>query len=270
MANRNNKNTVTTSPDQAVVAVASPDQAVANLYESMPDFLRDKVGSARGQENVGADDLVIPRLEVVQDLSPCRKRNEPTYIEGAQEGMLYNNVTRELYGESVLVIPVGFVKEWLIWKDRNKGGGFRGAFPSLEAAEDALANLVDSDGRPESEDCAIVDTNQQFCLLVKPDGSAEEIVVSMAKSKAKVSRKWNSLIRLGNGDSFSRVYRLSAVEDVNNKNQKFYNFSVAAAGFPAESLYRRAEKMYEAISKGGVVAHRGEEEPAAGTADSGY
>jgi hypothetical protein len=221
------------------------------VQDQMPDFLRDKQGSARGQENVQAEDLVIPRLEVVQDLSPCRKRNDPNYIEGAQEGMLYNNVTRELYGENVLVVPVGFVKEWLIWKDREKGGGFRGAFPSQADAEAAREQLEDAD------DCEVVDTNQQFCLLLKPDGSVEEIVVSMAKSKAKVSRKWNSLIRLANGDSFSRVYRLSAVEDTNNKNQKFYNFGVAAVGFPSEQVYRRAEKMYEAIVKGHVVADRG-------------
>lgn len=230
--------------------IATQQQPSTALAE-MPDYLREKQGSARGQENVQAEDLVIPRLEVVQDLSPARKKSDPNYIEGAEEGMLYNNVTRELYGKDVMVIPVGFVKEWLIWKDREKGGGFRGAFPSQADAEAARDGLEDGD------DCEVVDTNQQFCLLVKPDGTAEEIVVSMAKSKAKVSRKWNSLIRLANGDSFSRIYRLSAVEDKNNKNQSFYNIGVAAAGFPPEHLYRRAEKMYEAIVKGHVVADRG-------------
>lgn len=235
--------------------IANIEQSNTSLAvsDSMPDFLRDKQGSARGQENVGAEDLVIPRLEVVQDLSPARKKSDPNYIEGAEEGMLYNNVTRELYGKSVLVVPVGFVKEWLIWKDREKGGGFRGAFPSQAEAEAVR------DGLDDGDDCEVIDTNQQFCLLIKEDGTAEEIVVSMAKSKAKVSRKWNSLIRLANGDSFSRVYRLSAVEDKNNKNQSFYNFGVAQAGFPSEQVYRRAEKMYEAIVKGHVVADRGSE-----------
>lgn len=227
-----------------------PNPPAGAVSNQMPDFLKDKAGSARGQENVGHEDLVIPRLEVIQDLSPARKRSDPNYIEGAEEGMLYNNVTRELYGKEVLVIPVGFVKEWLIWKDRNEGGGFRGAFATKELADAAIDGLEDGD------DCEVIDTNQQFCLLVKPDGTAEEIVVSMAKSKAKVSRKWNSLIRLANADSFSRVYRLTAVEDKNTKNQAFYNIGVAAAGFPSEQLYRRAEKMYESIAKGHVVADR--------------
>jgi hypothetical protein len=248
------------------IANVEQNTAVTTTSDQMPDYLREKQGSARGQENVGAEDLVIPRLEVIQDLSPCRKRSDPNYIDGAEEGLLYNNVTRELYGKDVLVVPVGFVKEWLIWKDRDNGGGFRGAFPTQAAAEEALANLTDGDGRSESDMCEVVDTNQQFCLLIKPDGTVEEIVVSMAKSKAKVSRKWNSLIRLANADSFARVYRLSAVEDKNNKNQSFYNLNVAQAGFPSEAVYRRAEKMYEAIVKGHVVADRGADasEPSGG------
>lgn len=248
--------------------IANVNEANSALVVSdqLPEYLRNQQGQARGQENVGAEDLVIPRLEVVQDLSPCRKKSDPNYIEGAESGMLYNSVTRELYGESVIVVPVGFVKEWLLWKDREKGGGFRGAFPSEKAASEARSQLLDADGKPEGDDVDIVDTNQQFCILIKADGTTEEIVVSMAKSKAKVSRKWNSLIRIGNGDSFSRAYRLQAVEDKNNKNQSFYNFGVAAAGFPSESVYRKAEKMYEAFVGGNIVADRSadgnDEEPA--------
>lgn len=263
----------TKKPESTEVATTIDQNTdLATVQSSMPDYLRAQQGSARGQENVGAEDLVIPRLEVVQDLSPARKKSDSNYIEGAEEGLLYNNVTRELYGKDVLVVPVGFVKEWLIWKDRDNGGGFRGAFPDKATAEDALAGLVDGDGRSESDMCEIVDTNQQFCLLVKPDGTVEEIVVSMAKSKAKISRKWNSLIRLANGDSFSRVYRLSAVEDKNNKNQSFYNLNVAQAGFPSEPVYRRAEKMYEAIVKGHLVADRGADtsEPVNGGGSNEY
>jgi len=236
--------------------IATTEQQNTSLavQDQLPDFLREKQGSARGRENVGVEDLVIPRLELIQDLSPARKRNDPAYIEGAQEGMLFNNVTRELYGESVLVIPVGYVKEWLLWKDRKAGGGFGGAFPSERAAIDARDLLEDGDSYE------VVDTGQQFCLLIKPDGTLEEIVVSMAKSKAKVSRKWNSLIRIANGDSFSRVYKLKAVEDQNKQGQSYFNFDVSAAGYPTEAAYKRAEAMYEALAGGKVRADRSQDE----------
>lgn len=225
--------------------VAHAAQTAMAMSDDMPDFLKNQNGPGRGSEEVGADDLTIPRLELVQDLSPCRKRNDPAYIEGIEEGMLYNNVTRQNYGESVLIVPVYFRKEYLIWKDRNEGGGFRGAFPTQEAAEAARADLEDGDM------CEVIDTAQHFCLLIDPaNGKAEEIVISMNKSKMKVSRKLNSLIRMNGGDSFSRVYRVTAVAEKNSKNQDFFNFSVAPAGYPTREVYQKAESMYDAVRSG--------------------
>ena len=80
-----------------VAVIDSTELAVSN---DLPDWLQGK-GAARGSENVTTDDMLIPRIELVQALSPARKKSDAAYIEGAEEGMLYNNVTRELYGESV-------------------------------------------------------------------------------------------------------------------------------------------------------------------------
>lgn len=221
----------------------SKDKQVATVQATMPAFLQG-MQSTRGAENVTTSDLIIPRLEIVQSLSPCRKKSDPNYIDGAEEGMLYNNVTRELYGPDVMLMPVFYKKEWLIWKDRLKGGGFRGAFPTeLEAVQ--ICGTLES-----PDDYDIQDTAQQFCLLVKADGTAEEIVVSMAKTKLKASRKWNSLIRLAGGDSFSRVYKLSGISAQNANGDEYYTIDVANAGFPTEELYRRAETLYDAVSAG--------------------
>jgi hypothetical protein len=190
-------------------------------------------------------------LEIVQDLSPCRKKNDQSYIPGAEGGMLYNNVTRQLYGPEVLILPVHFKKEYLVWKDRAKGGGFRGAFAALTEAEEAVSRLEDG------PDCEVIDTAQHFCLIVTPEtGKTEEIVISMSKSKAKVSRKLNSLVRMAGGDSFSRVYRLTSVSEKNNKNQDFYNLSVSPAGFPTKALFDKAVRLYEGISSGTIQIDR--------------
>jgi hypothetical protein len=244
----------------AVAVKPDAAQAVSMVSDDVPEWLKQQEGPGRGSENVGADDLVIPRLELVQDLSPCRKRADPNYIEGCEEGMLYNNVTRQLYGTEVLAIPVYFRKEWLIWKDRNQGGGFRGAFSSPDEAQAALAELEDADA------CQILDTAQYFCLLLHPTtGKIEEIAVSMSKSKMKVSRKWNSLMRLNGGDTFSRVYRISAVGEKNSKNQDFFNLQVASAGFPSQALFKKAEEFYKSISAGKVSVDRRQEEAEEGS-----
>jgi hypothetical protein len=228
--------------------VAVVQQSSLMMSDEIPDFLKGNAGN-RGSENVGANDLIIPRLELVQDLSPCRKKSDPSYIEGCEEGMMYNNVTRQLYGDSLFIVPVYYKKEWLIWKKRNDGGGFRGAFGSEAEAEDAREALEDGDK------CDITDTAQHFCLAVSGD-KVEEIVVSMSRSKMKVSRKLNSLIRMNGGDSFSRVYRLGTTSEKNSKNQDYFNLTVAAAGFPSKELYSRAENLYNAIREGAVSIDR--------------
>ena len=210
--------------------------------EALPAFLNK--GQARGSEHVTQADLVIPRLELIQALSPCRKKSDPSYIEGAEEGMLYNSVTRELYGADAQVIPVSYRKEWLVWKDRNKGGGFRGAFPSMDAAQAAIRLMEDG------ADCEVLDTAQHFCLLVHKDGFAEEIVVSMSRTKLKASRKWNSLIRITELDSFAKWYKISAITATNAQNQEYHTFDVANGGFVSEELYRRAEKLWAQVESG--------------------
>lgn len=220
------------------------------VLQEVPDFLKNNSGQARGTEQVSSDDLMIPRLELVQDLSPCRKKTDPQYIPGCEEGMFYNNISRQLYGTSVLVIPVYFKKEWLIWKNRDAGGGFRGAFDSERLAKEALINLEDAD------DCEIVDTAQMFCLVYGSSSNLEEAVISMSKSKMKASRAWNSLIRLAGGDSFSRVYKIESFMDTNSKNQTFYNFKISNFGFPTQAVYEKAESLYNSIRNGGITVDR--------------
>lgn len=227
---------------------------VENTAGQLPAHLQKRAGgSIRGAEEVKAEDLILPRLEIVQALSPCRKPQDPAFIEGATEGQLYNNVTRQLYGSQVVVVPVYFKKEYLLWKDRDEGGGFRGAFPTKELAEDARELL-----EPVERDLVeAIDTAQHFCLLLdKANGKIEEIVISMAKSKMKHSRKWNSLIRLSQTDSFAKAYKIGTVVEKNSKNQDYHNFSIAALGFVPEEVYNRAEKLYEAIKSGSVGINR--------------
>src|SRR5688572_12124300 len=105
----------------------SAAKAVATQNANLPAYIKQNQ-QARGSENVDMGDVAIPRIEIVQMLSPCLKKNDAAYIEGAEAGMLYNSVTRELYGHKVDVIPVYFKKQWLVWKDRKAGGGFGGAY----------------------------------------------------------------------------------------------------------------------------------------------
>lgn len=63
--------------------------------------------AGRGLENVTNDDITIPRLAIVQAGSPQRKKKDEKYIEGAEEGNIFNTVTNQLFSDSIIVIPYG-------------------------------------------------------------------------------------------------------------------------------------------------------------------
>lgn len=232
-------------------AVAKKEETAVVFTTEMPSYLANQQQTGRGMEDVTANDLIIPRLELVQSLSPARDKTSPAFIPGAEEGSLFNNVTRELYGAEAYVVPVVYKKQWLVWKDRKQGGGsngFRGAFNSEQEAKAKIAELA-----PTEQGLEAVETAQHFCYVIKSTGQVEEVVISMAKSKLKVSKRWNSLMRIGGGDCFSRVYKVSAVVEANAKGEKYQNLAIAPAGYTPEEIYRKAENLYNQIHRGGVV-----------------
>lgn len=202
-------------------------------------------GSSRGSEDVSTDDLTIPRLQIIQALSPQKKKSNSAYIDGAEEGHVFNTATEELYTNGLFLVPVYFRKEFLIWtKERTDNNGFRGSYPTEALAVQALRDLDDGPL------CEISDTHQQFCLIANPATKhCEEVVISMAKSQIKVSKRFNTQIRLAGGDRFNTVYKFNAIDDKSDKGE-FYNWGFKKAGYCPEWAYSKAEAMYEAVKSG--------------------
>jgi hypothetical protein len=232
------------APQGALVGKGAP---MVMVQADVPDYI--KQDSNRGSENVGTEDLVIPRLEVLQALSPELDPQKPEFIKGASQGDLINSVTRQNYGREVFIVPIHYSKQYLVWIDRRVGGGFRGSFPNPDEANDRKVAVMKEEQKSD-EQVQVIDTPVHFCLLINRDaGSADEIILSMPRTKAKVSRAWNSMIRLAGGDRFSRVYRVTTQSETNPKGT-FQNFAIAQSGFPVKPLYDKALAVYEQIASG--------------------
>ena len=241
------------------VAVKDESNEMSFATET-PDYV--KSGTNLGSEDVGMEDMTIPRLSMIQDLSPQHKKSKDEYIEGAEAGMVFNTVTGQLFSEALYVVPVYYIKEFVIWKDQNKGGGFRGAFHTELEAEQERATLDDA------SDCEVVDTAQHYVLVVsKKNGEwkTEQAVISMSKSQMKVNRAWNSQIRLAGGDRFSHVYSLSVITDQNAAGQEYYNWKVKGAGYAPKTVYDEALEMYHQIKNGEKTVNREDKSEAKGS-----
>lgn len=220
---------------------------VAPFGDDTPDYI--KQGEGRGSENVGMKDTMLPRMELVQAQSPIKDSNPE-----AQEGFLFNTATMEVIGDLAYIIPIYYRMEYLVWKDQDEGGGFFGAYNFEDEAKARRDELISEGENPEFIE--VVDTPVHYCLMVDPATlKTQQIVLSMSKSKARVSRKWNATIQIAGGDRFSRIYKVTSFKDKNKQNKTFWNYVVQPAGFPPKAAYEEAERLYEMFSKMGVVAN---------------
>lgn len=219
-------------------AVAVQAASAIALATAMPEWLQK---GNRGSENVDASDLILPRLGQIQALSPQIKKNDPAFIEGAEQGQLFNPLTGEIYGENVTFIPVLFRKEWVVFKDRKAGGGFFGAFASEQES------LKFIDGHEDRAKLESIESHNHIGYVVKGDGSRDQIVFTCTKSKIKASRKLNSLVAMTGVDRFATAYQIRSVEAQNGAGDEFWSVDVSKLGFVTQDLYAEMATTYETL-----------------------
>ena len=81
--------------------------------------------AGQGITNIKQEDLALPFLKVLGQLSPEVNKRDAKYVEGSQPGMIINTVTNELYdGEKgIQVLPVYYKRQYIEWQDRGESKG---------------------------------------------------------------------------------------------------------------------------------------------------
>src|SRR5574339_912133 len=94
------------------------------LMASRPTFLKTAEDQApRGLEEATMQDMILPRVAICQTMSEERKRSSSKYIEGLEEGKLFNSLTKEIYGDVVTFTPLFFYKSRIKFRPQEIGGG---------------------------------------------------------------------------------------------------------------------------------------------------
>ena len=72
---------------------------------------------AKGFDNMTQDDLALPFVRILGQLSPQVTMGDSKYIEAAKPGMIYNTVTSELFDgkTGIKVIPCYYKKDYPEW-----------------------------------------------------------------------------------------------------------------------------------------------------------
>jgi len=217
---------------------------VALVAKNVPTHVAKSSGL--GNEDVSAEHLQTPRVKQLQQLSNEVDENHSEYIEGAKPGDFVNTITRENYGKEMYVINIKFTEEFVIWRKREKGGGLVGSYSSQKDAY----TYLEAEGLAV-EDYDIIQT--QSHLLLRKDAETGELsgqpfIFDCSSSKLRVSREWNTQLKLAGGDRFSSLWKMSSAQTQNRASQKFYNIAVENQGWVTDEDYAASKKLYESIS----------------------
>ena len=233
----------------------------ANMFED---------DAAKGLGAVGQEDLALPFLKILGQLSPQVNKRDGQYVEGAEPGMIFNSVSGELYDgvKGIDVIPCFYKLEYIEWKDRGEGLGAPVAI--YDSSSDIMSKTKpDANYKDRLPNGNYIEKTASHFVIVSGD-SPSTALISMKSTQLKISRKWNSMMsgikmKGANGmftpASFSHIYKLKTTQMSNDKGT-WFGWEVSKVGPVTEKgLYDQAKGFSDSISKGSVKAKHGEEKP---------
>jgi hypothetical protein len=216
-----------------------------------------------GAENISQEDLALPFLKVLGQLSPEVNKQHAKHIEGAEPGMILNTVSGHLYDgkEGIEVVPVHYKRQLVEWQDRGTSVGAPVAIHSADS--DIMSKTTRDksykDRLPNGN--YIENTANHFVILL--GSSPTTALISMKATQLKVSRKWNSMmmglkLQGKNGmftpPTYSHIYKLKTVQMSNDKGT-WFGWDVSQVGPVSDKgLYDAAKTFAGRVGRGEIEA----------------
>ena len=230
-----------------------------------------------------ADDLLIPRLQLAQKMSPELDENDAKYIDGIKAGNFFNSVSREIYTEFD-VIPCHSRTSYTEWVPRDQGGGLVAEHEADSRDVKGAETHVSDDGKRRDlmqSGNELVIADEFYAFIVKEDGDYEPVLISMKSSQRKVAKRWRTLISMNKARNpktnqlqsvaiYSTLWKLTSVTEANKNKDKYSNFAVQKIGpitADKQDLYHAAKQFRESIIAGEVKAVQEEDVSSSKTTD---
>ena len=219
----------------------------------------------QGAQNISQEDLALPFLKVLGQLSPEVNKRDAKYVEGAEPGKIINTVTNELFDE-IKIIPFHYKRQYIEWQDRGTSTGAPVAIH--EASSDIVSQTTrGKDYKDRLPNGNYLDNTAQHFVLALGK-TPQTALISMKGTQLKVSRKWNSMMMgikmqgkngLFTPPTYSHIYNLKTVQMSNDKGT-WFGWDVTKVGpVTDKSFYDMAKTFATSVGKGEIQAKHGNE-----------
>jgi hypothetical protein len=242
------------------VAMKKENAVAVNMFEADAD---------KGSQNMTQEDLALPFLKVLGQLSPEVNKRDGKYVEGAEPGMILNTVTNEVFdgAKGIDVLPVFYERKYVEWQDRGEGKG------APVAIHDASSDIMSQTTRDKSfkdrlpSGNYLENTANHYVVVL--GNSPQTALISMKATQLKISRKWNSIMMgiklqgkngLFTPPTYSHIYNLKTVQMSNDKGT-WFGWEVSKVGpVSDQNVYGIAKSFADQVGKGDVQVKHGSDE----------
>jgi hypothetical protein len=157
-----------------------------------------------GFEDMNADDLQLPRLKLLQTMSPELENDD-----ALRAGSVFNSVTGDWWpsDQGVKIVPCVYHKTYVEWAPLNSGT--KGPVAVHQSKEVMNNTVYGEDNKYYTNDNSgnyIEETANYFVLIIGGKGETSQAVVSMKSSQLTPSRNWNSKMKNLKIQNSSGVY----------------------------------------------------------------
>ncbi len=239
---------------------------VAKSAGKLPAHLSNMESDAKEhRQEFKPDQLIIPRINILQDLSPQVKERNAAYVDGARPGMFFNNVVNKL-DRQFLFTPAKFTVAYIAWKPRVDGGGLVDQGLSLDEVkenfqEDGLGRWVGAMSPRQGEaavNVEIIETPTWVGIATGEAWGPMPVAISFPGTKSKASRKINTTIDMceemgANGPftppAFYHQFTISSVLETRGDDE-WFGFAVTHNGYADERVVEKAKALKVSFDKG--------------------
>lgn len=198
-----------------------------------------------GFEDEEADDFIIPRVKVIQALSPERKEKI------ANEGDIINSLTKERLNGKVFV-PVFKFNNNILWRERSEGGGIAciardgrvGSMSDGTTLMCAQCRKCEFDNSKQGRD-AIPTCTKYINFFGFFAGERMPIILSFSKTSYNEGKKLYSLAKVTMSNMWNYGYTLSE-KLMSKSSNEWYVPVMTAAGPTSEEDRAFGLEMFKA------------------------
>lgn len=196
---------------------------------AVPDYITG--GGPAGSENIGVQDITLPRLALAQALSPQVDPDNDLYIDGLRNGDMFNSLTSTSYGRGPVPVVIVRVEapRWIEFDPKD-----RSVIVDRDIPEGDPRTTWDGNTPPAATEF------RDYLALHAETG--EPIGLSFKGTSLRAAKDLNSLIKLYP----NQVYNIGTAQKKNEKGS-FYIFKVtASSSYPAEPIYAEVQRLAKA------------------------